>query len=265
MVPERHARALPLDEALHHLCLGLGGRARPGLVHAVLWLPAVGEVAVEVDAVRVVARAGGGPVRVRVVHEPDRCATRGPRRRAAERSPPSRPARCRAPGPRRAPSRAREDCPRAAPGSAGPAQSGRSSPSRSTGQVPPARWPPPRPPCQRRTRTGSPGRVWRAPGAPGAARALGSRARDRRASRTRLLGWADCHRHGVRLRAPLPGAALSGAGGRARSGCRGRSPYRGARPARGRPRLLPARSRACRPERRGADARRAPGRGDPAP
>jgi len=83
-------------------------------------------------------------------------------------------------------------------------------------------------------------RVWRAAGAASPARALGSRARDRRASRTRLLGWADRHRHGVRLRAPLPGAALSGPGGRAGSGRRGRSPHGGARPARGRPRLLPA-------------------------
>ena len=76
VVPERHARLLALDEALHHLGLGLGGGAGAGLVHAVLGLPAVGEVAVQVHAVRVVTGAGRGAIRVGVVHEPERGTAR---------------------------------------------------------------------------------------------------------------------------------------------------------------------------------------------
>ncbi len=82
VVPERHARALALDEALHDLRLGLGRRAGARLVDAVLVLPAVREVAVEIDAVGVVARARRGAVGVRVRHEPERGAAR--RARAAE-------------------------------------------------------------------------------------------------------------------------------------------------------------------------------------
>ena len=104
-----------------------------------------------------------------------------------------------------------------------------------------------------------------APRAPSMAAALGSSARDRRACGARRRGRADCNRHGVRVRAPLPGAALPRAGGGARPGRRRRRAHRGARPARGRPRLLPARARARRPGRRGRDARGPPGRGDPAP
>ncbi len=50
--------------AHHRPGLGLGGRSRAGLVAAVEVGPAVGEVAVEVDAVGVLAGAGGQPVGV---------------------------------------------------------------------------------------------------------------------------------------------------------------------------------------------------------
>ena len=145
VVPERHARALALDEALHHLRLRLGGRPGTRLVDAVLRLPAVREVAVQVDPVRVVARVRGRAVRIRVVHEPERGAARRVR--------PPQPGDHGAAGllvavdraDRRAPSRARGRSRRAARGSGGPARSARSSPTPAP-EPERDRRPPPRPP-----------------------------------------------------------------------------------------------------------------------
>ena len=83
---------------------------------------------------------------------------------------------------------------------------------------------------------------------PSMAAALGSFARDRRAGGARRRGTADCNRHGVRVRAPLPGAPLPRAGGGARPGRRGTA---SAPRCSTRSRATPTspRSRACSPTR----------------
>ena len=64
--------------------LGLGGRARAGIERRVGDpLPAIGEVAVEVDAIGVLPGVGGGAVRVHLGHDPELDAGRD--RLAAER------------------------------------------------------------------------------------------------------------------------------------------------------------------------------------
>ena len=89
---------------------------------------------------------------------------------------------------------------------------------------------------------------------------------DRRACREGRRPRTRRDRHGVRVRAALPGAAVPGAGGGARPGGARRRAHRGARPAgRRSARPGPARARARRPRRGGRGARRPPGHRDPAP
>ena len=77
VVPDRQRRPLPEDEAVDGARLGFGQRARAGVIGpAGQRPPAVGEVAVEVDAVGVLARVGGAAVGVELVHQPEGHAAR---------------------------------------------------------------------------------------------------------------------------------------------------------------------------------------------
>src|SRR6266540_3411922 len=74
VVPDRHVRPDALDQAANAAALGLGERVGPRVVAARrrnASLPPVGEVAVEVDAVGVLASVGGDAIRVDRLDDPE--------------------------------------------------------------------------------------------------------------------------------------------------------------------------------------------------
>src|SRR3954451_16536255 len=74
VVPDGHVRPDVLDEPLYCAALGLRERVRPRVVAARLRnasLPSVGEVAVEIDAARVLAGVGGDAIGVDRLDDPE--------------------------------------------------------------------------------------------------------------------------------------------------------------------------------------------------
>ena len=64
MEPDRDLRMQPLDQPKGDPALGLGQRGWPGIEEATEWTPAPGEIAVQINAMRVPARASDQPIRV---------------------------------------------------------------------------------------------------------------------------------------------------------------------------------------------------------